>query len=84
MNATGVILAKALEIVQLGAKRPTVAKLAGFLQVDETSVLLALRDAPDHVQATFGLAVATPAMPPDAFRANRPADAATSPFAVKR
>lgn len=49
------IVATAIELVQKGAKRPTIARLAAFLSVSDADVMAALHSAPSHVQAAFGL-----------------------------
>ncbi|MDO8608214.1 MAG: hypothetical protein Q7R40_16895 [Phaeospirillum sp.] len=53
------VVSKAVEIVKLSPKSPpTIARLAGFLGADESMVLRAMADAPDHVREAFGLAPA--------------------------
>ena len=44
--------------------------------------LKAMGSAPTHVQSAFGLTVLAPAMPPSAFRGNRPTET-TSPYRVR-
>lgn len=54
------IVTLAVELVQRGARKPTVAKLAALVGADEGAVLAALTAAPDHVKRAFGI---TPAVP---------------------